>query len=61
MSEAWSLDPDPPESVINDPLLDDNTNIVNLNRSNSITNNNKNSSSDVNLILLDINSEQVFF
>ena len=23
MSEAWSLDADPPESVINEPLIDD--------------------------------------
>jgi hypothetical protein len=68
LSEAWSLDADPPESVMNDPL-DDNTGNSRLNSSSSINtearkadliNQNINSNNNnCNLISFDTNSENV--
>lgn len=39
MSEAWSLDADPPESVMNDPLDDNTASLRLLNSSSSVNTN----------------------
>ncbi len=45
MSEAWSLDADAPESIINDPLLDENTSLANLSIASSMNQNGQNNNS----------------
>ena len=45
MSEAWSLDADAPESIINDPLLDENTSLANLSQASSMNQNGPNNNS----------------
>ncbi len=45
MSEAWSLDADAPESIINDPLLDETTSLANLSMASSMNHNGLNNNS----------------